>query len=159
MLPADAADPQPDDLVAALPAEQPSQRDGADELHRVTGAARDRGEVAGLDVQPGPQQLGPDVVGDDPRVRADQRPPRPARATGPGAAAATPQLKVYHKLLSSPGMRHEDLGPDYYERRASTRRQIAHHAGKLAGLGFEVTLARLPGAAPDPSEVANTQTP
>ena len=35
------------------------------------------------------------------------------------------QLKVYHKLLSSPGMRYQDPGPDYYERQASTRRQIA----------------------------------
>jgi hypothetical protein len=71
VLPADAADPEPGDLVAALSGEQPGQRGGADEFHRVAGAARDRGEVAGLDVQPGPQQLGPDVVGDDARVRAD----------------------------------------------------------------------------------------
>ena len=55
-------------------------------------------------------------------------------------------------------MRYQDLGPDYYERQASTRRQIAHHVGKLGALGFEVTLARLPGADPDPSELANTQT-
>ena len=67
------------------------------------------------------------------------------------------QLKVYHKLLSSPGTRYEDLGPDYYERQASIRRQVAHHVGKLGALGFEVTLCRLPGADPDPSELANTQ--
>ena len=73
-------------------------------------------------------------------------------------AVGNTQLKVYHKLLSSPGTRYQDLGPDYYERRASTRRQIAHHVGKLGALGFEVTLARLPGADPDPSELANTQT-
>jgi len=64
-------------------------------------------------------------------------------------ALGNTQLKVYHALLSHPGTRHEDLGPDYYERQASTRRQIAHHVGKLAALGFEVTLARLPE--PDPT--------
>jgi transposase len=55
-------------------------------------------------------------------------------------AIGNTQLKVYHKLLSSPGMRHEDLGLDYYERRRDVRRQIAHHVGKLGDLGFEVTL-------------------
>ncbi len=34
--------------------------------------------------------------------------------------------------------------------RASTRRQIAHHVGKLGALGFEVTLCRLPEPDPDP---------
>jgi transposase len=70
-------------------------------------------------------------------------------------ALGNTQLKVYHKLLSNPGMRYEDLGPDYYERRADTRRQIAHHVGKLGALGFEVTLARLPG--PDPDTPDQTQ--
>jgi transposase len=72
-------------------------------------------------------------------------------------AVGNTQLKVYHALLSSPGARHADLGPDYYERQASTRRQIAHHVSKLGALGFEVTLCRTPGADPDPSEPGNTQ--
>ena len=72
-------------------------------------------------------------------------------------ALGNTQLKVYHKLLSNPGMRYQDLGPDYYDRQASIRRQIAHHVGKLGALGFEVTLCRIPGADPDPSEPANTQ--
>jgi hypothetical protein len=67
-------------------------------------------------------------------------------------ALGNTQLKVYHKLLSSPGMRYQDLGPDYYERQASTRRQIAHHVGKLGVVGFEVTLCRLPE--PDPGHPA-----
>ena len=54
-------------------------------------------------------------------------------------------------------MQYHDLGPDYYDRQASTRRQIAHHVGKLGALGFEVTLCRLPGADPDPTDPANTQ--
>jgi transposase len=60
-------------------------------------------------------------------------------------AVGNTQLKVYHKLLSSPGMRYEDLGPDYYDQQASIRRQVTHHVGKLGALGFEVTLCRLPG--------------
>ena len=63
-------------------------------------------------------------------------------------ALGNTQLKVYHKLLSSPGTRYQDLGPDYYERQRDTRRQIAHHVGKLGALGFEVTLARLPSPGP-----------
>ena len=46
-------------------------------------------------------------------------------------ATGNTQLKVYHKLLSNPGMRYEDLGPDYYERQRDVRRQVAHHVGKL----------------------------
>lgn len=68
-------------------------------------------------------------------------------------ALGNTQLKVYHKLLSSPGMRYTDLGPDYYERQASIRRQIAHHVGKLGALGFEVTLCRIP----EPGQAASTQ--
>jgi transposase len=66
-------------------------------------------------------------------------------------ATGNTQLKVYHKLLSSPGTRYQDLGPDYYERQASIRRQIAHHVGKLGALGFEVTLCRIPEPDPDPA--------
>jgi transposase len=64
-------------------------------------------------------------------------------------ALGNTQLKVYHALLSSPGTRYQDLGPDYYERKASIRRQVAHHVGKLGSLGFEVTLCRIPGPGPD----------
>jgi len=71
-------------------------------------------------------------------------------------AVGNTQLKVYHKLLSNPGMRYEDLGPDYYERRRDVRRQVAHHVGKLGDLGFEVTLCRIPE--PDPDGPAPIQT-
>jgi transposase len=77
---------------------------------------------------------------------------RLARRRGAAKAAVAlgnTQLKVYHALLSSPGTRYQDLGPDYYERQRDIRRQIAHHVGKLGGLGFEVTLCRIPG--PEPS--------
>jgi len=69
-------------------------------------------------------------------------------------ATGNTQLKVYHKLLSNPGMRYEDLGPDYYERQRDVRRQIAHHVGKLGSLGFEVTLCRIPGPEPDGTDPA-----
>ena len=59
-------------------------------------------------------------------------------------AVGNTQLKVYHKLLSNPGMRYQDLGADYYERQRDVRRQIAHHVGKLGALGFEVTLVPHP---------------
>ena len=71
-------------------------------------------------------------------------------------AVGNTQLKVSRKLLSNPGMRYQDLGPDYYERRRDIRRQIAHHVGKLGGLGFEVTLCRIPE--PEPDGPASTQT-
>jgi transposase len=69
-------------------------------------------------------------------------------------AVGNTQLKVYHALLSRPGTRYEDLGPDYYERQRDTRRQVAHHVGKLGALGFEVTLCRIPGPAPQGGDQA-----
>ncbi len=71
-------------------------------------------------------------------------------------ATGNTQLKVYHKLLSNPGMRHQDLRPDYYERQRGVRRQVACHVGKLGALGFEVTLCRIPE--PDPDKTGPAQT-
>ena len=85
------------------------------------------------------------------RTREGARYRRLARRRGKAkaqVAVGNTQLKVYHKLLSSPGMRYEDLGADYYERRAEISRQIRHHVGKLGALGFEVTLCRLPEPGP-----------
>jgi len=81
-----------------------------------------------------------------------------ARSRGKGkaqVALGNTQLKVYHKLLSSPGMRYQDLGPDYYERQAAIRRKIAYHVREIEALGLEVTLARIPE--PDPDGPASTQ--
>src|ERR1039458_4469886 len=89
----------------------------------------------------------PAVAAGKPQTREGARYRRLARRRGKAkaqVALGNTQLKVYHKLLSSPGTRYRDLGPDYYERQAGTRRQIAHHVGKLGALGFEVTLCRLP---------------
>jgi transposase len=76
-----------------------------------------------------------------------------ARSRGKGkaqVAVGNTQLKVYHKLLSNPGMRYQDLGPDYYERRAQTRRKIAYHVREIEALGLEVTLCRPAPAQDDP---------
>jgi transposase len=71
-------------------------------------------------------------------------------------ALGNTQLNVYHKLLSSPGMRYQDLGPDYYERRAEVSRQVRHHVGKLGALGFDVTLCRIPEPGPEPGGTGNS---
>jgi transposase len=68
-------------------------------------------------------------------------------------ATGNAQLKA-SQLLADPGMRYQDLGPDYYERQRDIRRQVAHHVGKLGSLGFEVTLCRIPE--PDPDGTAST---
>ncbi|MFY9863567.1 MAG: IS110 family transposase [Trebonia sp.] len=68
-------------------------------------------------------------------------------------ALGNTQMRVYHVLLSNPGMRYEDLGWDYYERERNIARQVSHHVGKLGSLGYEVTLARRP----EPDGTADTQ--
>jgi transposase len=55
-------------------------------------------------------------------------------------ALGNTQMRVYHKLLSAPGTRYEDLGADYYERRRHASRQTSYHIGKLASLGYKVTI-------------------
>jgi len=69
-------------------------------------------------------------------------------------AAGNTQLKA-SQLLADPGTRYQDLGPDYYERQAATRRKIACHVREIEALGLEVTLARIPE--PDPDGPASTQ--
>ena len=51
-------------------------------------------------------------------------------------AADNTQLKVYHKLLSTPGARYEDLGVDYYDTQASTRRQIRQLEKRAREFGY-----------------------
>ena len=85
------------------------------------------------------------------QTREGARHRRPARRRGTAkacVATGNTQLKA-SQLRADPGMRYEDLGPDYYERQRDARRQVAHHVGKPGSPGFEVTLGRLP--APDPA--------
>jgi transposase len=53
-----------------------------------------------------------------------------------GVALGNTQMKVYHKLLSNPGMRYEDLGADYYDNQASTRRQVRALQRRAHELGY-----------------------
>jgi hypothetical protein len=59
-------------------------------------------------------------------------------------AVSNTQLKVYHKLLSSPGSspgtRYHDLGAGYYEQRAQARRKTRYHLAQLDALGYDVDL-------------------
>jgi transposase len=86
------------------------------------------------------------------RTREGARYRRIARRRGKQkaqVALGNTQLKVYHKLLSSPGMRYEDLGEDYYDRQASIRRKTRYHLTELEDLGWDVDLRRRPGPSPD----------
>jgi transposase len=53
-----------------------------------------------------------------------------------GVALGNTQLKVYHALLSSPGTRYQDLGADYYDNRATTRRQVRALQKRASELGY-----------------------
>ena len=73
-----------------------------------------------------------------------------ARRIGKGkaqVAVSNTQLKVYHKLLSSPGTRYHDLGVGYYEQRAQARRKTRYHLAQLDALGYDVAL--IPRPSPD----------
>ena len=59
-------------------------------------------------------------------------------------ATGNTQMKVFHALLSNPGTRYEDLGPDYYERQRDHNRRISRLVGELGSLGYEVTLCLKP---------------
>ena len=68
------------------------------------------------------------------------------------AATGNTQLKA-SQLLADPGMRYEDLGPDYYDR----QRDVHRHVGKLGAPRFEVTLGRIPEPGPDrPGHLTHT---
>jgi len=57
------------------------------------------------------------------------------------------QLALCHILMSDPGAAYEDLGPDYYERKANIRRRARDHIRGLERLGYKVTIEAL---SPDP---------
>jgi hypothetical protein len=53
-------------------------------------------------------------------------------------ATGNTQMRVYHKLLSHPGMRYEDLGWDYCERERNTARQVSHRRRLLTARPAEL---------------------
>ena len=50
------------------------------------------------------------------------------------------QIVIACALLSDPAAEYEDLGPDYYERKADIRRRARSHARALERLGYKVTI-------------------
>jgi transposase len=59
-------------------------------------------------------------------------------------AVAATQLRVYYALLSSPGTRYQDLGADFYDKRAQARRKARYHLAELDALGYDVILTPRP---------------
>jgi transposase len=75
------------------------------------------------------------------QTREGARYRRIARRRGKAKAAVAlgnTQLKVYHALLSCPGTRYEDLGADYHDNQASTRRQVRALEKRARELGYEL---------------------
>jgi hypothetical protein len=80
-LPADTSDTEPHQLVAAEPSEQPGESQRSDERKGVnrpgvfgTLEPSGPGQVLLFEAHAGPEQLGPQLVGEDAWVWADQRP-------------------------------------------------------------------------------------
>jgi len=53
-------------------------------------------------------------------------------------------MRVFHVLLSNPGMRYTDLGPDWYDDERQATRRLTRLVGALDAMGYEVTLCRKP---------------
>ena len=65
-------------------------------------------------------------------------------------ATGNTQMKVFHALLSSPGTRYEDLGPDWDTDERRTARRLSRLVGELGAMGYEVTLCRRQDPRPEP---------
>jgi transposase len=74
-------------------------------------------------------------------------------------ATGNTQMKVFHALLSSPGARYQDLGPDYYERQRDRDRRLSRLVGELGSLGYEVTLCLKPQSEDAPSSLTPNPVP
>lgn len=55
-------------------------------------------------------------------------------------AVARSILVIVWHLLSNPGLRYRDLGPDYFTNRIDRERKTRNHIRQLEALGFQVTL-------------------
>ncbi|MEU6210819.1 hypothetical protein ABZ891_12985, partial [Streptomyces sp. NPDC047023] len=72
VLPTDAAHPQSGDLIAALSGEQPGQCDRSDQFEGAELAGLGLRKICSFQVQARPQKLRPDLIGDHPRVGAEE---------------------------------------------------------------------------------------
>ena len=80
-------------------------------------------------------------------TREGARHRRLARKRGKGkacVATGNTQMRVFHVLLSNPGMRYTDLGPDWYADERQAARRLTRLVGALDAMGYEVTLCRKP---------------
>jgi transposase len=59
-------------------------------------------------------------------------------------ATGNTQMRVFHVLLSNPGMRYEDLGADWYDNQQQAARRVSRLVGALDDMGYDVTLCRKP---------------
>jgi transposase len=66
-------------------------------------------------------------------------------------ATGNTQMRVFHVLLSNPGMRYQDLGPGWYDDGRQAARRVSRLVGALDVMGYEVTLARKPEPEPAPA--------
>jgi transposase len=80
-------------------------------------------------------------------TREGARHRRLARNRGKGkacVATGNTQMRVFHVLLSNPGMRYTDLGPGWYDDERQAARRLTRLVGALDDMGYEVTLCRKP---------------
>jgi transposase len=69
-------------------------------------------------------------------------------------ATGNTQMRVFHALLSNPGMRYQDLGPGWYDDQRQTARRLSRLVGALDAMGYEVTLCRKPDPGPEAAPAA-----
>jgi transposase len=69
-------------------------------------------------------------------------------------ATGNTQMRVFHVLLSNPGMRYEDLGADWYDNQQQRARKLSRLVGALDAMGYDVTLCRKPGPGPEAAPAA-----
>ena len=107
LLPTDRANAQPKDLVGPQPGEQPHQRGRANELERIprragSAAIGVQREIVAGQVQAGPHQLRPHVIGDHARLGSDQRGDRPGQPErAPGVEPALDPLPLLDVIEES----------------------------------------------------------
>jgi len=64
-------------------------------------------------------------------------------------ATGNTQMRVFHVLLSHPGMRYQDLGAGWYDDQRQAARRLSRLVGALDAMGYEVTLCRKPDPEPE----------
>ena len=70
-------------------------------------------------------------------------------------ATGNTQMRVFHVLLSNPGMRYEDPGADWlYDNQQQRARKLSRLVGALDAMGYDVTLSRKPGPGPEAASAA-----